>query len=425
MKNHSFQIPRLQNNSAGPIIIIGILFFVFGFVTWLNGTLIPFLKLSCQLNNFQAYLVTFAFYISYFVMALPSSLVLKKTGFRKGISLGLGIMSAGSLVFIPAAISRNFLVFLTGLFIQGAGLALLQTASNPYITLLGPSESAARRISIMGICNKFAGVLSPLILGAIVLKGATQIEEKLAGADELLHESLLNTLSQRVILPYSIMAVILAGLALLIRFAHLPEITSNGEDKDNTDELPDKTSFWQYPHLILGFLALFLYVGVEVLAGDSIALYGQSEGISLDITRKYTSLTLSGMLVGYLVGILLIPKYLKQNQALKISAILGTIFTSLAIITNGFTSVMFIALLGLANALIWPALWPLSIARLGKFTEQGAALLVMGIAGGALIPLLYGKIVDITANFKLAYLIAIPIYLYILWFAVKGHKIRK
>lgn len=172
-----------KNSYVLSISIIGALFFIFGFVTWLNATLIPYLKIACELStDAEAYLVTSAFYISYFVMALPSSWVLKKIGFKNGMSLGLFVMAIGSLVFIPAAMSRTYGMFLTGLFIQGTGLSILQTAANPYVTILGPIESAAKRISIMGIANKVAGILSPLILGVIVLKGIDGLVESLHGS---------------------------------------------------------------------------------------------------------------------------------------------------------------------------------------------------------------------------------------------------
>src|SRR3982750_3548954 len=189
-----------KKSNTYAIVIIGILFFVFGFVTWLNGTLIPFLKLACQLeNDVQAFFVTFAFYMAYFFLALPSSYILKRTGFKNGMALGLLIMAIGSLLFIPAAMSRNFALFLTGLFVQGTGLSLLQTASNPYISIIGPLESAAKRISIMGICNKTAGILSPLILGALVLKNATKIEEQVNKAtDAVVKNNLLDQLAARV-----------------------------------------------------------------------------------------------------------------------------------------------------------------------------------------------------------------------------------
>ena len=407
-----------------PIAIIGILFFIFGFVTWLNGVLIPFLKIACGLTTFQAYFVTFAFYISYLVMAPPSSYVLQRIGFKNGIALGLLIMAAGSLIFIPAAISRTFSIFLIGLFVQGAGLALLQTASNPYVTFLGPHESAARRIGIMGICNKVAGVISPLVLGAIVLQGGGELETQLnalAGAE---HTALLDSLANRVILPYVIIAAILSGLAWLVRVAHLPEIrpeATGGNDKVVGGEM----RLWHFPHLMLGFVAIFLYVGVEVMAGDTIVLYGQSQGISLDIASRFTSYTLAFMVVGYIIGIFTIPTYIRQHHALAVSAVLGTIFSIGAIFTSGYVSVTCIALLGLANAMMWPAIWPLAIADLGRFTKSGSALMVMGIAGGATIPLLYGYLADLWKNPQQAYWIMIPIYLYIGFFAVVGYKIRK
>jgi len=257
------------------ISIIGILFFIFGFVTWLNGTLIPFLRMACELNNFQVYFVAFAFYISYFFMALPSSWVLYRTGFKTGMSLGLLVMALGTLIFIPAALSRTFWMFLTGLFIQGAGLSLLQTASNPYITIIGPLESAARRISIMGICNKVAGVLSPIILGAIVLEGANLIVTKLETIQGAERVQLLDELAQRVIMPYGVMAVVLILLAALAKFSPLPEIEA--EEEKQTESKTAKTSILQFPDLLLWFLGIFLYVGAEVIAGDTIILYGQSQ----------------------------------------------------------------------------------------------------------------------------------------------------
>jgi FHS family L-fucose permease-like MFS transporter len=408
-----------------PIYIIGALFFIFGFVTWLNGTLIPFLKISCELNNFQAYFVTFAFYISYFVMAPPSSFVLYKVGFKNGIALGLFVMAIGSLVFIPAAMTRTFGLFLTGLFVQGAGLALLQTASNPYVALIGPYESAAKRISIMGICNKVAGVLSPLILGAIVLKGANRITEQLPIVTIAERNLLLDSLANRVIMPYIIIAIVLTGLSFLVKYTHLPEVETDLDEVALNSTGAKKNSLWQFPHLILGFIAIFVYVGVEVIAGDTIILYGQSQGISLEIARRFTSYTLAAMVIGYILGIIAIPKYISQSRALALSAILGVGFAFLAIVSSGFASVLFIALLGLANAIMWPAIWPLAIANLGKFTKSGSALLIMGIAGGATIPLLYGRLADIWGSPQQAYWIMIPFYMYILYYAIWGHKLKR
>ncbi|MCU7549259.1 sugar MFS transporter [Chitinophagaceae bacterium LB-8] len=417
-----------KSNNRYAIVIIGILFFVFGFITWLNGTLIPFLKLACELeNDIQAFLVTFAFYMAYFFLALPSSLILKKTGFKNGMALGLLVMAIGSVIFIPAAQTRNFSLFLTGLFVQGAGLAILQTASNPYISIIGPIESAAQRISIMGICNKIAGMLSPIILGALVLKNASTIQEKVATAtDTATKENLLNELAGRVITPYAIMAVVLVLLAFMIKRSSLPEIDTDKADANDAVYV-EKKSIFQFPHLMLGVLCLFLYVGAEVMAGDAIGAYGRELGMPLDETKYFTSFTLFAMLAGYIVGIFTIPKYLSQQKALAISAILGSVFTIGVFVSEGYTAISFIALLGLANALMWPAIFPLAISGLGKFTKTGSALLVMGIAGGALIPLLYTTLKDkgILSNHTSFLVCMLPAYLYIIYYAIKGHIQRK
>ncbi len=408
------------------ITIIGILFFVFGFVTWLNSTLIPFLKMSCELNNFQAYFVTLAFYISYLVMAIPSSWVLKKTGFKMGMTTGLLVMAFGSLLFIPAALTRAYGLFITGLYIQGTGLCILQSASNPYVTILGPIESAAKRISIMGICNKVAGFIGPLVLSAIVLKNFEAIEGKLkitaAGIDK---EALLNSLASRVIMPYIIIAISLFILAVFIRFSPIPEIDTE-KNNENTDDVEvKKTSIFQFPHLLLGFLAIFFYVGAEVISIDTITLYGKSLGVVMDDARLFPLMPLFGMVIGYIIGIILIPKYIKQEKALSISAVLALLFSLTAVILHGYSSVIFIALLGLANAVMWPAIWPLAISGLGRFTKIGSAFLIMGIVGGSLLSLTYGGLADIDfiGNHG-AYWILIPCYLFILYYAVKGHKVK-
>jgi FHS family L-fucose permease-like MFS transporter len=426
------------------ITIIGLFFFIFGFVTWLNSVLIPFLRTACELNDFQAYFVATAFYIAYFVMALPITPILKKTGFKGGMSVGLWIMAAGCLVFIPAALTRTYGLFLAGLFVMGTGLTLLQTASNPYITIIGPRESAAKRISIMGIANKFAGAIAPVILAGIILKDSHILEEKLArAADATTRAAMLDELAQRVIMPYIVMSIILVLLGLLLKFVHLPEVDTEAEEVSAGETTTRKTRIWQFPHLLLGVLALFFYVGVEVIAGDTVIRYGQSLKIPMDSAKYYTSLTMLGMILGYLMGIIFIPKYLKQANALKICTILGVFFALGAVLTPSgvkFTmpfidlvtfkplqlvlplTVLFVALMGFANALVWPAVWPLALNGLGKFTKTASAMLIMAIAGGALLPLLYGKLA-VSFSTQAAYWICIPCYLVIMYFAFFGHKV--
>lgn len=427
MKDPIIANPVELNKSSGTnrsIFIIGALFFIFGFVTWLNSVLIPYLQIACELNYSEAYLVTFAFYIAYLVMALPSAWILKITGFKKGMSLGLLVMAVGSLIFVPAAYSRTYELFLLGLFVQGTGLAILQTAANPYVTILGPIESAAKRISIMGICNKVAGAIAPIILGAIALKDVDALVENLKTMPTAQKIAELDLLSERVIFPYLVMMAVLIVLAILIYFSTLPEVDTDQEDEELAHTNSKKTSIFQFPHLLLGALALFLYVGVEVIAGDTVISYGVAQGISFANAKFFTTYTLIAMLAGYVIGILCIPKYLSQEKALKISAIIGLILGLAAIFTDGFISVLCISLLGIANALVWPAIWPMSISGLGRFTKVGSSFLIMAIAGGAIMPLVYGYFADLSSPQE-AYWVVIPCYLFILFFATSGYKIRR
>lgn len=426
------------------ISIIGIFFFIFGFVTWLNGILIPYLKIACELTNFQALFVAFAFYISYTVMALPSARILKMTGFKSGMMVGLWVMALGTLLFVPAAFTRTFWIFLLGLFVLGTGLAILQTASNPYITIIGPRETAARRISIMGICNKLAGAIAPLILAYFILHDGDAFIQHLStldGEDRILA---LDGLAQRVINPYLVMTAVLFLLGLLIRKAPLPEIESEQDEDAHNDYAESRRSVFGFPHLILGVITLFFYVGVEVIAGDTIIRYGQAIGVPLESAKNFTSLVLIAMVAGYIIGIVLIPKVISQRLALAGSAVLGLLFTFLAVglpENSGFTipfidlmtwkplelvlpwSVFFVGMLGLANAMVWPAVWPLAIHDLGRFIKTGSALLIMAIAGGAILPLVWGWLSDIWSP-RQAYWIALPCYIFILYFALSGYKKR-
>ena len=408
-----------------PLMIIGGLFFIFGFVTWAIAVLIPYLQIACELTSIQAMLVSSAFYISYFVMSIPSGYLLKKIGYKHALSIGLISMAVGSLLFIPAAMTRIYGVFLLGLFVQGLGLSILQTASNPYVTILGPRESGARRMSIMGICNGVAGILGPLILGSIVLKdadGLTAALQTMAAAEKTV---VLDALARKVIVPYLLIAALLLLVALAIYFSSLPEVVEEEEPEmsPETRYSASKSSIVQFPHLMLGVFTLFLYVGVEVIAGNTIIGYGSYQGIALSSAKLFTSMTLFFMLTGYVIGIIGIPKYFSQQQSLIFSALLGIIFIITAQLTSGFTSVLFIALLGLANSLMWPSIWPLAISDLGRFTKTGSSLLVMAISGGAVLPLIYERLAD-SLDARQAYWMVVPCYLIIALYALWGHQIR-
>lgn len=428
--------PDAPRNSGhrGAIAIIGLLFFVFGFVTWLNGSLIPFLKIICHLTTMEALLVTFAFYIAYTVMALPMSAILSRVGYRNGMALGLGIMAIGALIHIPAAWLASFPIFLLGLFTLGTGLTILQTAANPYIVLLGPIESAATRISLMGIVNKGAGVVVPLVFASLVL---SDLGDPHALAQNSVTPEFAAALATRLVIPYLAMAAVLAALVGLVRFAPLPEI-----EPDTGESIEEgRDSVLQFPHLILGAIAIFAGMGLEVLAGDTIGLFGQSLG--MPHFAVLTSFTMCFMVLGYIVGVLLIPRVIGQRRALASCSLFGLAATTGAIVADrgsasisetlwGWTGLMvipnaifFVALMGLANALVWPTVWPLALRGLGRFTARGSALLIMAIAGGALIPPMFGLLAGALGDMQPAYVIAAPCYAFLLFYAVKGSQLRR
>lgn len=408
------------------MIIIGSLFFVFGFVTWVNSVLIPYFKLICELSVQQAMLVAFAFYISYFLMAFPSSFILKKTGYKNGMMLGLFVMAAGAMIFIPAANTRDYSIFLIGLFVEATGLTLLQTAANPYVTILGPIESAASRISIMGVCNKTAGAIAPLLLVGAIVQNPNEIDEvqkQLLTVTMSEKQIILDELSARLVAPYIAIGTVLIGLGLVIRFTKLPDI----DDEVNTVQEQGpyiKKSLIDFPYLMLGALAIFCAVGVEVVVIDSIINYGQYTGLSFRDAKYFATYTLLIMIISYAIGVVTIPKIISQRNALIISAAFGIILTVFTMATEGTLSVWFIAFMGLGNALLWPSIWPLSIHGLGGLTSKGSALLVMGVVGGAIVPLLYGMLSD-SFDPHTAYWILIPFYIYLLYFALSGYKVGR
>ncbi|MCF3502824.1 glucose/galactose MFS transporter [Stenotrophomonas maltophilia] len=410
-------------NVATSIAIVGVLFFLIGFFTWLNGPLITFVKLAFELSEVGAFLVLMVFYLSYFFLALPASWILRRTGMKKGLSLSLLVMAGGAALFGEFATQRWYPGALGGLFVIGSGLALLQTAINPYISILGPIETAARRIALMGICNKIAGMLAPVLIGTLVLHGIGDLDKQVQAADAVTKVALLNEFAAKIHAPYLAMAGLLVLLAVAVLFSPLPEIKSSEANATPTAAgAAERSSIFQFPHLWLGVLCLFVYVGVEVMAGDAIGTYGHGFDLPLDQTKMFTSLTLAAMLAGYVVGLLLIPRLVSQSRYLTVSAVLGVVFCLGAWATHGYVSVAFVALLGFANAMMWPAIFPLAIRGLGRFTETGSALLVMGIAGGAIIPQLFAVLKQ-HIDFQLVFvLLMVPCYLYILFYSVIGHR---
>ena len=412
-----------ERSYIGPMIMIGVLFFIMGFFTWRNGPLTIFVKLAFSLDDVSAFLIPVAFYLSYFVLALPSAAILKRTGMKRGMALGLFVMAIGAVMFGEFINLRDYHGALVGLFVIGAGLSLLQTSSNPYISILGPIDSAAQRIAFMGICNKFAGFLAPLVFGALVLSGIDTLDQQVKAAPSLAaRDALLNGFAARVYAPYMAMAAVLVVLAIWVVRSALPEIKPAGANDEHAIGHTGRSIF-SFPHLWLGVLCLFVYVGVEVMAGDAIGIYGQGLGLPLDATKHFTAYTMFAMLMGYVVGLALIPRVVSQQRYLAVSAVLGVLLTVGAYVTSGYASVAFVAALGFANAMMWPAIFPLAIKGLGSHTEVGSALLIMGIVGGALIPQVFVHLKE-AINFQLAFLLVIvPCYLYILYYGLRGHRV--
>jgi len=384
--------------------------------------LIQFVELAFDLNTVNAFLVLMVFYLSYFFLALPASSILRRTGMKRGMAIGLLVMAAGAVVFGEFVVRRWYPGALTGLFVIGAGLALLQTAANPYISILGPIESAAQRIAFMGICNKVAGILAPLVIGALVMHGLGDLKTQVQAADAAGRAQLLDAFAARIHIPYLVMAAILGALGLWIAKSPLPEISA-AEVNRSADDARSARGIFGYPHLWLGVACLFVYVGVEVMAGDAIGTYGRGFGLPVDETKFFTSFTLTAMLVGYVVGLLTIPRVISQARYLMLSALLGILLSIGAYLSHGYISVGFVAALGFANAMMWPAIFPLAIAGLGRLTEIGSALLIMGIAGGAVIPQTFALLRE-HHDFQLVFVaIMVPCYLYILFYAMRGHRV--
>jgi glucose/galactose transporter len=422
-----------QRDTITGMIIIAFMFFMFGFTSWINAILIPYFKISFELSHVQSYLVTFAFYISYFIFSVPASFLLKKIGFKKGMMIGFWVMSCGAFLFVPAAITMTYELFLLGLFSIGAGLALLQSAANPYITILGPKERAAQRFSIMGICNKGAGILAPLLFAAVIFKATdSAMLDNISSMSQAEKDVVFHELIQRVIIPYACVGTFLFLIGLFIRFSPLPEIDTEHESEELAQANSSKTSITQFPHLILGAFAIFLHVGTQVISIDTVISYAGTMNLNLIEAKVFPSYTLTAQICAYFIGIFFIPKFFSQLTALRVSTILGIVLTFLIIYAKGQVnflghttdiSIWFVVMLGLANSLVWAGIWPLALDGLGRFTKIGASLMVMGLVGNAILPMVYGYFVDIF-NAREAYWVLFPCYVYLVFYAFRGYRLR-
>ena len=395
------------------IAIIGLLFFVLGFAIGINTYLIPFLRGVFNLSTAASYLVMTATFSAFVIFGIPSGYIIQKIGYKGGIVLSFVVLALGMILFVPSAKNTSFPLFLLALFVGGAGQTLLQTSINPYIIILGPEESAARRICMMGISNKVAFALGPIVLSLFMSLQGINVYD--------------------VVKPfYMISAIFLVGAGISF-FAPIPEIqTEQPQNSEETDTDHNRTSIFQFPHLFLGVGAIFFSIGTEALSLGTILDFAtrldfpplKVFNINLLSPEIFVSYTTFSMIIGYLVGIILIPRFISQQKALTYSIVIALIMTGMVLVVPVNWAVFMVAALGMVNAMTWPAIWPLSLAGLGKFTKTGSSILVLGIVGGAVIPLIFGWMVDIL-SFQSAYWINIPCYLYILYFAIRGHKVSR
>ncbi|MBS1023012.1 glucose/galactose MFS transporter [Gluconobacter cerinus] len=397
----------------GPLGVAAAIFFMMGFVTWLNGPLISFVRVAFSLGDVSAFLVPLVFYLSYFLFSIPASFVARSLGLRRGLSGALVLCAAGVALFGQFVSMRIYGGALAGLLVLGSGLALMQVVINPLVSLLGPSERAAQRIAIMGVCNKFAGILAPIALATVVMGDIGNVAEKaqLAATPEA-RAAILNSFVHAIYVPYMSMAVVLLVAAVGVIFFPLPELQA--------PPLPSVSGSSEKifrPHLVFGIAAMFIYVGIEVMAGDAIGTYGQGFGLPLSETKFFTSLTLAGMLAGYVAGFVVVPRIITQERFLEFSCIGGCILTIAAFLTHGYASVLCVALLGATNAMIMPTIFPIAIRGAGPWTPLASALIVMAYSGGAIIPQIYVLLKPYVGFQAMFALLVLPSYLAVLFYA--------
>ena len=396
-----------KKNMIVPMLLIGVMYAVLGFALGINAFFIPFVQEAFHISTAQSYLVMTATFSAFVVFGAFSGGILTKAGYKGGMVIAFVLMAIGFFLITPAARAISFPLLLLALFISGLGQALLTGAVNTYVSIIGPPESAAKRIAIMGISNKTFYAVASLMLAVFM--------------------DLTNVRIEDTILPFYIITGVLLVMGFLYYFAPLPDIKAVGEDDDQglieetTVYSRTKTSILQFPHLLLGVVAIFFVIGAETVALGTINDYATI--LKLPSPQNYIWLVSIGMIIGYVLGVLFVPKYVSQSQVLLVSTFSGIVVTLAILIVPVNISIYLVAFLGLSNAMMWPAVWPLAIADLGKFTKIGSSLLVTGIIGGAFLPLLFGYFAE-HVSYQKAYLVGLPAYLFIIYYALWGSSIR-
>lgn len=389
------------------LAFVGLMFFSLGFALGINSYLIPVLQGGLSITSLESYLLLAATFVPFLIFGYPSSVLIGKIGYKGTMAVSYALFAVAFCGYILSSHESSFALFLVASFISGTANTVLQAAVNPYITILGPIDSAARRTSIMGICNKLAWPVAPLFLAFVI--GKPVAETQIADLD----------------FPFWIIVAVFVILGVVALLAPLPDVKAVGEDEGEAADCPyaaSKTSIWQFPHLLLGCLALFVYVGVETISLSTLVDYAND--LKLPDAQNYAWISSIGMVIGYICGIVFIPKYLKQSQALVICSLVAIVGSIVVPLAPASISIWCVGLLALGCSLMWPALWPLAMTDLGKFTKAGAGLLTCAIAGGAVMPTLFGFLKD-GIGMQNAYWLCLPCFVLILLYGTSWYKIRK
>jgi MFS transporter, FHS family, L-fucose permease len=395
---------------VGPFITVAILFFIFGFITNLNMALVPHLRNIFTLPYAWAMLAESAFFLAYFVFSSPTSMLIQSIGYKKTMVVSLFIQVVGCLLFVPAAKMVSFPLFLTAVFVVGAGVTALQTAANPYVAILGPEHSAPVRLTLAQALNSLGGTLAPLVAGAYILTDPAKLQSQAAVA---------NTVRG----PYIAIAAGLLILGFAVMFMHLPHITQTQEFRPGKQGDPVLSrSIWSYRHTVLAALGIFLYVGVEVGLASIAPNYFKNQGMdSLSKASFFVSLYWGGALIGRLLGSWILTKF-NAGKLLGIFGAAAMLFVFVSMATHGQTAIWAVIICGFFNSIMFPNIFALGIAGLGPMTSKGSGLIMTAVVGGAVVPPLIGVLADKTGSIQTALILPALCYLYITFYGFVGHK---
>lgn len=417
---------QLSNGGARgylfPFILIVSLFFLWGMAHNLNGVLIPHLKKACQLDNSQSALVDTAIFLAYFIMALPAGVLLRRWGYKLSIITGLIAFSIGAFLFIPAADHRMYELFLLALFIIGCGLALLETAANPYAAILGKPEAATHRLNLAASFNGLAAMVAPIVGTAFILSGKSYTDSELEAMAEVDRMAYLMEEAASVKAPYLVLGLVLLLVAVVFMFVKLPEIKEGGVETAKTEKA-GLFSVLRHKHLAFAVIAQFFYIGAQVcVTSFFIRMAQQGAGVDEKTAGYYLGVYGLLFMVGRFVGTFLL-RYTTANRLLALYALVCTVLAAIAVLGSGMVVLYALGGLGFFMSIMFPTIFSLGITGLGNETKQASSWLIMAIVGGAIFPYITGGIIDMSGdNTQMGYIVPFICYLVILWFAQKGYK---